>query len=84
MPVVDVTGRRVGTIKSVHATLPSAQKRDVGIHHQLAPRLLRVAGAGLMDNDCYVSAEQIAVADEDQVVLLVTARELTIDDGRWI
>ena len=75
MPVVDVTGKLVGTIRSVDATLPTAQKSDV---------CLQVAGAGLMDNDCYVSAEQIAVTDEDQVALLVTARELTIDDGRWI
>lgn len=45
---------------------------------------ITVASAGLMDNDCYVAAEQIAATDEDHVLLSVVATDLTVDYGRWI
>lgn len=45
---------------------------------------LKVAGAGLMDHDCYVAADQIARADEDQVHLSATANELVTERQRWV
>ncbi|MEU4293156.1 DUF2171 domain-containing protein [Kribbella sp. NPDC026596] len=61
-----------------------ANGKLVGTVKDVDTSLLTVAGAGLMDNDCYVRAEQIAATDEDQVFLSVSAADLSIDYGRWI
>ena len=44
---------------------------------------LKVTGAGLMDNDCYVLAGQIAVADDDSVHLSASVEDLTVEQERW-
>ncbi|WBQ03388.1 hypothetical protein [Kribbella sp. CA-293567] len=56
---------------------------------QLAGRLiqrgfLKVAGAGLMDHDRYVAADQIAGANEDEVRLAARADQLVVERERWI
>lgn len=59
------------------------------VNPQLAAQLIRrgflkVAGAGLMDHDRYVSADQIAYADEDVVRLAARADQLVVERQQWI
>lgn len=68
MPVFDASGNLVGTVKGV----------------EQSPARLKLTGAALMDNDCLVRVEQIASADEERVVLAVTAGDLSMEYGRWI
>lgn len=68
MPVFDASGNLVGTVKCVE------ESRD----------RLKLTGAALMDNDCLVRVDQIASADEERVVLAVTAAALSTEYGRWI
>ncbi len=71
MPVIDADGTLVGTVKQLQT---GATDRPV----------LKVTGAGLMDNDCYVRPEQIATTDEDSVSLSVSASALTVERWRWL
>ncbi|WP_020387396.1 hypothetical protein [Kribbella catacumbae] len=58
---------------------------DLPVAEQLIRRgFLKVAGAGLMDHDRYVAADQIAEADEDIVWLSARSDELVIERQRWI
>lgn len=45
---------------------------------------LKVRGPGLMDNDRYILADQVAVIDEDSVRLSAAAEDLPIDREHWI
>jgi hypothetical protein len=45
---------------------------------------VRVAGAGLMDHDRYVGANQIESADEDALRLTTTADQLAVVRQHWI
>ncbi|WP_432936355.1 PRC-barrel domain-containing protein [Kribbella sp. CA-253562] len=45
---------------------------------------LEVAGAGLMDHDRYVAADQIAGVDEDVVQLRVRADQVVVERQHWI
>lgn len=110
MPVVDVSGTLVGSVKyvqpgdsaAVEAGQPIAEDENLAsafaralpevepqVDASFATRLLRdgflkVRGAGLMDHDRYVAADQIATADEDQVLLLAAADELVAERERWV
>jgi hypothetical protein len=86
MPVIDANGKLVGTVKHIHAPTQAAQSADArtDLADATPQTLLRMTGAGLMDNDSYIQADQIASSDEDRVVLSVTAKDLRTEDGRWI
>jgi hypothetical protein len=111
MPVVDVDGALIGSVKYVRegdpsASVPASDKpfAEEGLNEafaralmsvepqvdaELAERLmkrgfLKVAGAGLMDHDRYVAADQIAGADEDEVRLAARADQLVVERERWI
>ncbi|WP_329000835.1 hypothetical protein OHA18_41195 [Kribbella sp. NBC_00709] len=108
MPVIDVTGRLVGSVKYVKHGAPAAvagpadpdedldtafaralTEREPQIDRELAEDLisqgfLKVTGAGAMDNDLYLLAGQIAVADEDAVRLSSSVDELAVERGNWI
>jgi hypothetical protein len=45
---------------------------------------VKVAGAGLMDHDRYVGADQIESADEDALRLTTTADQLAVARQHWI
>ncbi|WP_143465481.1 hypothetical protein [Kribbella sp. ALI-6-A] len=45
---------------------------------------LEVTGAGLMDHDRYVAADQIAAVDEDVVQLRVRADQVVVERQHWI
>lgn len=109
MPVIDATGRLVGSVKYVKhgpprpstVTDPAADEdldsgfsralieSDPQIGADLAERLLhrgflKVTGAGLMDNDLYVLAGQIAAVDDDSVYLSALVEELAVERERWV
>ena len=75
MRVVDAAGLFVGTVKHIGPADPADSL--------VRPARLTVTGAGLMDNDCYVRAEQIALTDDDIVHLAATYGDLTVHQHRW-
>jgi len=107
MPILDVTGRVIGTVKYVrprapftaadedpaHETIATAFARALTEHEPtIADTLtaqfvqngfLKATGAGLMDNDLYITTSQIAAADEDAVRLSCTADELAVERETW-
>ncbi len=63
-------------------------EREPGIDTEMAEELvhegfLKVAGNGLMDNDRYILAGQIAIVDDDHVRLAVSADELAVERKTW-
>jgi hypothetical protein len=111
MPVIDVEGALVGSVKYVRGGDPqvsvvgndrpfadeplneafarSLTSVEPQVDSALAEQLIRhgfvkVSGAGLMDHDRYVAADQIACADEDVVRLAARADQLIVERQRWI
>lgn len=67
------------------ALTPVEPQVDLPVAEQLIRRgFLKVAGAGLMDHDRYVAADQIAYADEDVVRLAARADELAVERQDWM
>lgn len=58
---------------------------NLPLAEQLVRRgFLKVAGVGLLDQDRYVAADQIACSGEDVVRLAVCAEELAVERQDWI